>query len=1291
MMRGGRRLLAAVVLVCVSVTLGFAQGSGQSLSGIVVDAGGGVIPGAAVVVKNNATGETFELTTNEAGAFSVPAIAVGTYAVTVTLQGFKTAIVNDIRVVTATPASIKATLEVGALSESVEVRAGSELVQTQSTTVTASINVEQISNLPLASRNALYFAAMLPGVETTGGPRGSTFSGLPNNTINVTIDGVTTGNQLQSTDGFFSMVTPRLDAVEEVTVTGATGSANSGPGAVQIAFTTRSGTNQFNNSIYHYFKHPNLNSNYYFNKINGLEKNQVIVHQYGGRSGGPIIIPGLFDGRNKAFYFFNFEHFHQPNEATRTRVILNPEAERGIFSYLSASGGTQTVNLFDLARRANQTSTMDPTIAALLGQIRSATGATGSVITPPNATNTQNYIFQASSRGNQYAPTGRVDINVTDAHRLTGTYWWQRFLAKPDLLNNAEAVFPGFPSESFQTSYRTTGSVGLRSTLGPSLVNEVKGGWQWSPNAFYTNVVPSMFQNQDGFRLDFPLIADPAVAAHNNPAPRNTVNWNIDNTLNWLKGRHSVSVGGSFLQLTHNQEGWNLVPTLGFGVDQTNDPANAFFNTVNFPGASTATLTDARNIYAILTGRVTSITGNARVDSSTGEYVYLGNLLERSRMNSFALFAQDSWRWTPTLTLNYGLRWDLQLPFKPLSNAWSRAALEDLCGVSGVGSGPQGQSCNLFQPGTLGGGAGLVPDYEPFTPGTTGFETDWNNFAPNVGVAWRPNVQGGFLRTLLGDPEQATIRAGYSLSYNLERLDRFTGLYGDNPGGEIAATRNYTTGFPMVRPGESTPVLFRDRARLGPPAFPTAPSYPIAAVPSNELNIFDPSLRTPYVQSFSVGLQRMLDRDTAIEVRYVGNRNHQTWTTEDWNEEVLFENGFIDEFKIAQANLAAHVTQGCTASGTCSFAYRGPGTGTAPLPIYLAYFQGLPQSRANDASAYTSGNFRNSAWTGHLGYYEPDPDDAANDLHANLTFRANALAAGLPPNFFEMNPGVSQANITRGLAGTRYHAGQIELRRRLAQGFMVTANYTYARKFETNNRSLRLPRIYLNDTDVNHSFKTNWIWEVPIGKGRRIGTNMNALANALVGNWEFSGTGRLQTTQYATTEGRLVGMTLDELQGAFEIRTERSASGTITVWSFPQDIVENTRRAFNSDPTSPTGYGAEGPPIGRYIAPLSDPSCLSVYIGDCAREQLRLTGPLFSRFDMRLKKRFPFARKAYVELDFEIQNVFDSPNFNHAFDLTPNAPLTASDVFRVTSAYTDINTTFDPGGRLGQIVWRVSW
>ena len=321
MKRSARRLLLAVVLVLVSSTSGFAQGASQSLSGVVVDAAGGVIPGASVVVMNNATGEKFDLTSNEAGAFAVPGIAVGTYTVTVTLQSFKTAVINDVRIVTGTAANVRATLELGALTETVQVSSRSELVQSQSPTVASTLVAEQLNEVPLASRNALYALNMLPGVQygSGAGPRAAGINGLPNNTVNITIDGVQTGNMLQSTDGFFSMVTPRLDAVEEITITGAVPGSGAGPGSVQVQFATRSGTNRFDGSVYHYWKQPDFNSNYYFNKINNLPKNEVVAHQYGFRQGGPIVIPGLYDGRNKAFFFFNFERLYQPSSATRTR------------------------------------------------------------------------------------------------------------------------------------------------------------------------------------------------------------------------------------------------------------------------------------------------------------------------------------------------------------------------------------------------------------------------------------------------------------------------------------------------------------------------------------------------------------------------------------------------------------------------------------------------------------------------------------------------------------------------------------------------------------------------------------------------------------------------------------------------------------------------------------------------------------------------------------------------------------------------------------------------------------
>src|SRR5687767_3692129 len=346
MVRGVLRFLSAMVLVTVAAAPAHAQSS--SLTGVVTDSAGGVVPGATVSVVNNATKVANEAVSNAAGQFSFPGLPIGTYTVTVSLAGFKTFVANDVRLLGGQPGNVNAILSVGDLTEKVEVKAGSELVQTQSTAVSSTLSVEQLSELPLVSRNAMYAVALLPGVATTGGPRGAIINGLPNNTVNVTIDGVSTGNMLMSTDGFFSMVTPRMDAVEEVTVTGAVPGSGGGAGSVQIAMTTRAGSNSFDGSAYHYWRQPDFNSNYYFNKINDLPKNNVVAHQYGFRQGGPIVLPGLYDGRGKAFFFFNFEHLYQPSSVTRTRSLLRPEAQAGIFGYNVTVAGQQerrTVNL----------------------------------------------------------------------------------------------------------------------------------------------------------------------------------------------------------------------------------------------------------------------------------------------------------------------------------------------------------------------------------------------------------------------------------------------------------------------------------------------------------------------------------------------------------------------------------------------------------------------------------------------------------------------------------------------------------------------------------------------------------------------------------------------------------------------------------------------------------------------------------------------------------------------------------------------------------------------------------
>ncbi|HTH00763.1 MAG TPA: carboxypeptidase regulatory-like domain-containing protein, partial [Vicinamibacterales bacterium] len=252
------RLMRVIApLLCLATITSATMAYGQvttSLSGTVTDTSGAVLPGADVVAKADDTGTTFTSVTNERGLFHIPGMQIGRYTVTVSLQGFKTVALSDIRLSTATAAEINVKLELGQLSETVTVKSGTEVVQTQTNTLGATLTTEQITKLPLVTRDTLWGAVpYLPGVDTTTGPRASTINGLPSGAINISIDGVNTqdNNNRSATGtgggcGFFSLISPRLDAVEEVTIaTGAQGADSAGQGAVQIKYTTRSGTNQY--------------------------------------------------------------------------------------------------------------------------------------------------------------------------------------------------------------------------------------------------------------------------------------------------------------------------------------------------------------------------------------------------------------------------------------------------------------------------------------------------------------------------------------------------------------------------------------------------------------------------------------------------------------------------------------------------------------------------------------------------------------------------------------------------------------------------------------------------------------------------------------------------------------------------------------------------------------------------------------------------------------------------------------------------------------------------------------
>jgi hypothetical protein len=420
------------------------------------------------VVKNVSTGETLPTqTTNANGQYSFPGLAPGTYTVTITMTGFKTVQIQTRLAGGSTNTLPPTKLEVGQRTEIVNVAGSSELIRTDTPTVSQTINSDFIQTLPRQDRNALNFLVFLPGVQMTGGQRdtgansgdgarfNTTIAGLASTNITIKIDGVTTSSLLDS-QGMFAMITPRLDAVEEVTLTTASAGADaSGQGAVQVAIATRSGTNKFETSLYWYQQHAMFNSNTYFGRLAGQEVPQATNYTYGGRVGGPIILPG-FDGRGKAFFFFNQEELYNPFQAQRSSTLARQSAINGDWTY-GAQGAQQTVNVMTLAAANGQSTTYDPQIKSLLDSMRTAAtsypGATvNELVTSPN---TGTLTWLANTRTINHAPTTSVTLNLSPKHRLQGSYYWIRFVRNPDNLNSGFPTYPDFPAYGDADQYRT--------------------------------------------------------------------------------------------------------------------------------------------------------------------------------------------------------------------------------------------------------------------------------------------------------------------------------------------------------------------------------------------------------------------------------------------------------------------------------------------------------------------------------------------------------------------------------------------------------------------------------------------------------------------------------------------------------------------------------------------------------------------------------------------------------------------------------------------------------------------
>jgi hypothetical protein len=1321
--------LAAALLIFESISVG-QGGSTGSIAGTVTDPNRAVVAGATVVVTNNATKEEFTVVTNEDGYFRIPALNAGVYTATVAGQGFKKTIVTDIKVNVGLPSSITVQMSLGAATEQVTVTGGGELLHTENATVGTTLTGRQIKEIPTASRDALDLVLTMPGTATPGRPRTSTVNGLPKGALNITIDGINVqDNLLKSSDGFFTYVRPRTDAIDEVTLSTATpGAESSGEGAVQIKFTTQGGGNEYHGGVYWYHRNPALNANYWFfnrdnpdgNHDGKADQQRILLNQPGFKIGGPIWIPH-FTGKDKAFFFVNYEEFRFPATQPRTRTVLTTAAQTGLFRY--GSGGASSVNLFTIAGAATfdcdpitagtQTcpTTIDPTVGALLTQIRSSISSS-----PVRAVSASEFnreltdIINPAGQTRKF-PTVRFDFNMFKNHHIENIWNYQEFRSQTDNLNGVDPAFPNFPNFGSQDSNRFSNSTGWRWNITNEVVNEARFGLTGGTTLFFAQVNAGQFANQGGYNLGIASAGISSATVTNSPQRRNSPVWQFGDNVTWVKGSHAMNFGFDYTKVTlFSQFTSQVVPNVSFAL-ASNDPIlngqpGGLFNSTSMPGSTAADQATAANIYATLIGRVSAVSAGAFPDES-GTFRTLGDQIQRAQQEEYGMFAQDTWKFRSNITLTGGIRWEVQKAPVAENNGYSKTTYPELFGVSGLN--------NYFKPGTL---TGAQTVFTACDKGCAAYKTDYGNFAPSVGFTWSPTVKGGFLHPLFGDAGQSVFRGGFSLAYVREGTNVLLSILGSNPGGGagVDASRSTTLGNLPVG------TLLRN-GPLSPVSVSGSVTYPRTGQITQSANAFSPDLKTGYAESFTFGYQREITPDTVIEARYVGTRGHKLWRQYNINETNLIENGFASEFAIAQQNLIANLAAGRGSQ----FRYQGPGTGTSPLPIILANFNGVAPANAGSCATiaacntlYSSSFFANTTFLNALNPLGPNPLNFAavigNSAANNSLFRPNRNTAGLPANFFVLNPDLLGGSFVVDNGGASWYDGlTFEVRRRMAKGLLVQASYTFSKSLTNEFASSSVvfsqyPTIRNPDTaksispfDITHAFKTNFIWELPIGRGKWIGSDSPRWADNFIGGWGINGAIRVQSgTPFSLGHVSLVGMTSQQLQKSLKIRYD--PTGAKFVYFFPQDIIDNTRRAFLYGISggaitylAPSGLTGNTAPSGRFIAPASYGNCVEAVTGGCGFANLVLHGPNFYRFDLSLVKKIRFTERINGELRAEFLNAFNNINFrigSAANDVTSIAPalINQNSGFGITgSAYQDLSTTNDPGGRMVQLVLRLNF
>ncbi|HET8638460.1 MAG TPA: carboxypeptidase regulatory-like domain-containing protein, partial [Acidobacteriaceae bacterium] len=792
---------------------------------------------------------------------------------------------------------------VGATTQTVRVNAEAiPVMDTTSNSIGSVIDVKQIEDLPLNGRAITYFATLVPGYSGTPGTDGragtGNFNGLPSTDQGNNINGMASSTSRMKFGGNVTpAVEPRLEDIEQMTVQTDQLDLNSGFGqaTTQLNFVSRRGSNQFHGRVFEDFRNSWLNANSWRNNAVGQKRSKLILNDFGGTISGPAI-------HDKLFFFGSFATKRQPGGYTATNNVFTTDAQNGNYTYTGTDGKTHTVNVLTTAHQQNPG--LPGSVNSVIASEQSAINAAVSsgTVAPTADPNLNELAWQQPNPTTWYYPAFRVDYNASSKAR----FYLSWLMYKQSNPGSSAAVFPGSFNNTAagNLTKNYTASFGFNYTFSPTVINQFTAGYLYNATAYAWNAAPLYVSNPTVFWGYGPGSGTMSGNVYQLPIDTYYPILNFDDAMTVERKSHTLQFGLSWYR--EQDHYWNA-PGGFYNYDLglvDGDPAlNALTSDEKgggtLPYANSNDLANAQQLYAILTGRISGVNGENAYDIKSGQYAPTGTMSEYPLdevASAWGFFFEDSWKLSPTFTLNYGLRWDVYAPEKDLTGQYHSADEASIYGPTAVG--------DLFKPGQLNGVQDPVitvhdAPYKPWrvTP------------QPAIGFAWNPRVSSDSAwHRLLGDGD-TVVRGGFAVRRFSEPYQYFWD-YGTDFGSfyyQFFNIYSNNTGVPgTFTPGSLSLGDTMPAPILSPEAYEaTAHQSEFTYLGGPGVNGIEPDLKQPYSESWNFGVQRMIGHNLALEVRYNGNRTIHQWIGINPNEVNVFENGFLKDFQNAQANLAA--------------------------------------------------------------------------------------------------------------------------------------------------------------------------------------------------------------------------------------------------------------------------------------------------------------------------------------------------------------------------------------------------